>query len=463
VVGDLLRGGVRRVTEPHEELLSGWGRTAPTRAEVVTPAGIDDLRGALALPGARGVVARGLGRAYGDAAQNAGGRVLRTEAMAGVLDLDVAKGEVTVEAGLSLDALMRTLVPLGWFPKIVPGTAHVSVGGAIAADIHGKNHREGSFADHVVRFHLETPGLGTLTVDAEHEPDVFWATGGGMGLTGVVTEATLRLQPIETARMAVDVEKARDLDDLMRRMDEGDDRYQYVVAWIDCLARGRHLGRSVLTRGNHATAEQYRGARAFESPSLVAAPPLFPNGLLNPLTIRLFNEAWFRKARPGRVIERMGTFFFPLDLVRGWNRVYGPRGFVQYQFVVPYGAEDVIRRSLEHLSEARCASFLAVLKRFDRANAGHLSFPIPGWTLALDVPAGRAGLADLLDRLDDDVVAAGGRVYLAKDARVRPELIPIMYPRLDEWRDVRDALDPHGVLRSDLDRRLDLTGRNRVR
>jgi decaprenylphospho-beta-D-ribofuranose 2-oxidase len=304
-------------------------------------------------------------------------------------------------------------------------------------------------------------------VSRDENPDVFWTTAGGMGLTGVVTEVTMRLQPIETPRMVVDTERTRDIDDCMARMIEGDGAYQYSVAWIDCLARGADLGRAVLTRGNHATLDDARAhgtepARRYEPRTLLHAPPWAPNGLLNRVSLRAFNELWFR-AHPTRTsaLQQLGTFFFPLDGIDGWNRIYGSRGFVQYQFVVPNGAELVVRRVLERLSAAHCG-FLAVLKRFDHANPGPLTFAMPGWTLALDIPAGLRGLAGLLDGLDELVVEAGGRVYLTKDSRLRGELLPAMYPELDVWRAQQAALDPQGVLRSDLARRLRLTG-DRIR
>jgi decaprenylphospho-beta-D-ribofuranose 2-oxidase len=445
-------------------VLAGWGGTAPTAADVV-PLDAEAATACLTAPPSRGVLARGLGRGYGDAAQNSGGTVLDGTALISPISVDVDAAIARVGGGVSLDELMRRLVPLGLWVPVTPGTRFVTVGGALAADVHGKNHhRDGSIASHTRSLTLATP-TGTQRLTPDHE--LFWATAGGMGLTGVILEAELALPRIETSTLLVDTDRTADLDSVLALMEEGDDRYHFSVAWIDCLARGRHLGRSILTRGDFARESDLEPARrtdplGYRAAVRLHAPPVFPSGLVNPLTMRVFNEAWYRKGPTCRRAEpqTIPAFFHPLDGVGEWNRLYGRRGFLQYQFVVPFGEEPSLQSAVERLADAGAASALAVLKRFGPGDAGPLSFPAPGWTLALDLPVA-PGLAALLDGLDELVAAAGGRVYLAKDARLRPELLPVMYPRLPEWRDVRDRADPGGVLASDLDRRLNLTGRHR--
>jgi decaprenylphospho-beta-D-ribofuranose 2-oxidase len=348
------------------------------------------------------------------------------------------------------------------FVRVSPGTRYVSVGGAIAADIHGKNHHvDGAFCKHVDSLDLLTPTGDVLTV--AKDSDVFWATAGGMGLTGVVLRATLDLERVETAWMVVDTERASNLDDALARFVDRDDAYRFSVAWIDCLARGRNLGRSVLMRGNHAR----RADLPSSTPPLVSpprlklrTPPWVPGGLVNRWSITAFNEAYYRRAprdKRGR-LESLDRYLYPLDSISDWNRLYGRQGFLQYQFVVPIGEEDALRAILERVSSAGCPAFLAVLKRFG-AEQGLISFPMPGWTLALDVPAALPGLGPLLDALDLIVAESGGRVYLAKDSRLRPELLEQMYPKLDEWREIQARLDPEGRMQSDLARRLSLVRR----
>ncbi|MFZ9629764.1 MAG: FAD-binding protein [Ilumatobacteraceae bacterium] len=435
---------------------------APTHAALRTvdehamSATLDDV-------GPRGAIVRGLGRSYGDAAQNAGGTVLVLAADERRIELDPTAGTVTVAAGVSLDSLLRVLVPLGWFVPVTPGTRFVTVGGAIASDIHGKNHHvDGSFGCHVERMRVHQAD-GSV-VDVDPSMPLFWSVVGGMGLTGIIVEATIRLLRIESSRMAVDTSRIPDLDTLMDAMTEGDDRYRYSVAWIDLMARGRNLGRSVLTRGDHAVPAQLEGASrshpfAFDPRQVVSVPPVIPApGLLNRVSVAAFNEFWYRRAPRQRIgeVQSIAFFFHPLDLVGSWNRLYGARGMVQYQFVVPFGAEATVRTVVERLSDSGTTSFLAVLKRFGEGNPAPLSFPRAGWTLALDVPSASPSLGELLRGLDDLVLEAGGRHYLAKDSCTTRDAIAQGYPRLDEWRAVQRAVDPHGRWQSDLGRRLGL-------
>jgi decaprenylphospho-beta-D-ribofuranose 2-oxidase len=449
-------------------VLTGWGRTAASVSRVITPAGGADAVLAMEAPQTRGVIPRGLGRSYGDAAQNAGGTVISTAGLNRIIDLDRERGVARVEAGVSLDQLMRASVPWGWWPAVTPGTRSITVGGAVASDVHGKNHhRDGTFSAHVENLVLATPGRGVITAGPDREPDAFWATVGGMGLTGLILEATLKLVPIRSTCMRVDIEKVRDLDTLMARMAWADGDRRYTVAWIDPEARGRQLGRAVLETADHDDASSSGLSPAglrFSSRGLASVPRWMPGGMINRLTVPAFNRLWYQR-KPGRADGEptpLAAFFHPLDRVQNWNRVYGKRGFVQYQFVVPDSRSEVVGRALVSLAAGGIATALAVLKRFGPANPAPLSFPMAGWSLAVDIPVGSAGgrreaLAVRLDHLDEVVAAAGGRVYLTKDSRLRPDLLDVMYPRLGEWRGVRDGLDPEGFLNSDLSRRLGLT------
>jgi decaprenylphospho-beta-D-ribofuranose 2-oxidase len=444
--------------------LTGWGRIAPTVAEVAVPAHPAQVAGLLAAAPPRGVIARGLGRSYNNAAQNDGGLVIGTTALRNVLSLDPRTGLVTCEAGVSLEQLMVTALPAGWFVPVSPGTRQVTVGGAIAADVHGKNHHvAGSFARHVPWFDLLLPDGRQLRVTPQTHPEVFWATAGGMGLTGIILRAAVQLTKIPTARVRVDTVRTADIDETMAYLSATDDSYGYTVAWTDCLARGSDLGRSVITSGNFAALSDLpptdrRDPFAFRPGGRLAVPDVFGGGLMNRYTVGLANAAWYRKAPRRRTgeIQTIGAFFHPLDAISNWNRVYGSAGFRQYQYVVPFGAEATVRRSLEWISGMRAPSFVTVLKRFGPASPGLLSFPMPGWTLALDFPARTPGLARLLDLLDAEVLGARGRVYLAKDSRVRPDTFARMYPRLEEFRKLRAELDPTGIMASDLSRRLGL-------
>src|SRR5579859_77474 len=444
--------------------LAGWGRTDPTVAELAEPRSADEIAALVKSAPAAGVIARGLGRSYNNAAQNEGGLVLSTAGMTDVLSFDRASGVVTCEAGVSLEQLMVRLLPAGWFVPVSPGTRQVTVAGAIAADVHGKNHHSaGSFARHVLAFDLLTADGDVRTVTPDSDPRLFWGTAGGMGLTGIILRATVQLKSVETSRLTVDTVKTADIDETMAYLASTDEDYDYTVAWTDCLAARGSLGRSVITSGDFATMGEvrYRDRRApleFKPSSLIGAPPVFPSGLLNARTVGLLNEAWYRKAPRRRTgeIQTIGQFFHPLDGIANWNRVYGPAGFRQYQYVVPFGADDVVRRSLERISALRAPSFVTVLKRFGDGDPGMLSFPMPGWTLALDFPARTPWLSQLLGELDELVLEAGGRLYLAKDSRIPAGLVPRMYPRYEDFRALRAEVDPAGVFRSDLSTRLGL-------
>lgn len=417
--------------------------------------------------GSRGVIARGLGRSYGAAAQNAGGTVAEyvldsPEAATTTMSIDATTGLLQASAAVSLDDVLKFSVPRGWFVPVTPGTRFVTIGGAIASDIHGKNHHvDGSFGQHVRWMDVLLSSGETVRVSPETHADWFWATVGGMGLTGMVLRAAVQMLPVESSSVRVETERLSDFESVCAAMSsDSDDDWRYSVCWVDLLATGSSLGRGVLTRGEHALASEVSSsdALAYDPKVRVSAPPWVPNGMLNKWSIRAFNELWYRKAPSKRSvsIESIPTFFHPLDGVRRWNRLYGTQGFIQYQFIVPLHETPVLRRVIEEFSGAGVASFLAVLKRMGPQNPAPMSFPTEGWTLTLDMAAGAPGLPDLLARVDRMVLDAGGRHYLAKDSHVSPHTVRRGYPRLDEWRQTRSEMDPLGLWRSDLARRLGL-------
>jgi decaprenylphospho-beta-D-ribofuranose 2-oxidase len=443
-------------------LLSGWGRTGATAARVATPTHPDQVCELLVAAGkGRGAIARGLGRSYGDAAQCAGGTVIATDHLDAVGPVGEV-GRVTVGGGASLQQVMTETLPKGWWVPVTPGTRQVTVGGAVAADIHGKNHHvDGSFCQQVTSLTLATP-VGLRKVGPDRDPELFWATAGGMGLTGVVVEAELQLVPVETAWMTVDTEQLTGVEAAMATMAASDDSFRYSVAWVDA-SLGRRRGRTVLTRGDHAPRSALASPKqpflTLPGRSALRIPFAPPRNLVGAAAAFGLGELWFRRSSERRrELTPIGSYFHPLDQVATWNLLYGPSGLVQYQYVVGEAAAGVVPETLELLDRYRVPSTLAVLKRFGPSDPGPLSFPMAGWTLALDFPAGHPRLAPLLASLDEMVVEAGGRVYLAKDSRLPSALLKVMYPRHEKLAAARKAIDPDSVLASDLSRRLGLDG-----
>lgn len=437
-------------------LVSGWGRFPVVDSEVLRPRSFEGVGAAVA--DVTGSVARGNGRAYGDAAIGA----VRTIAMTGfdrVRSFDPAAGRIQLEAGVQLSDLIDTFGPRGFLPFVVPGTRFVSVGGAIAADVHGKNHHgEGGFGRYVDSILLRTGQGDVIEVSREKNSDAFFATVGGMGLTGIILEATMRLRPVETGWIRERVISASDLDAAMRAL-EASDSATYSVAWIDCVARGNELGRSLIYLGEHASADELaEGANRFpigKNPGL-AVPIDLPSMTLNRYTIRAFNELYYRmgaRRAGGDHVVSLYPYFFPLDSLSDWNRIYGRRGFLQHQCVIPEaGARAVLGDILDRVSKRGDASFLAVLKKLGHGD-GLLSFPLPGYTLALDFPV-KGDILNFLDEIDRLVVAAGGRLYLAKDARQSRATFEAGYPALPRFNAIRKSLDPAGNIRSKLSQRL---------
>lgn len=441
------------------KIISGWGRYPQQNCELERPERYADLR-----PTTDTLIARGQGRSYGDASLNENGRVILTERIDRMLTLDVNLGILRAEAGVTLAEILPVIVKQGWFLPVTPGTKFVSLGGCIASDVHGKNHHhDGGFGDHVLGIELILADGSQKTCSATENADLFWATVGGMGLTGIISEVTLKLIPIQSVKMMVRQQPAKNLAHLFQLLQDPALDDQYSVAWIDCLASGDELGRGIAMFGHHATSNEDTSAHPLSSkPKRTRSLPFnFPAWVLNPLSISLFNKWYYNREAKKKTpfLSDYDSYFYPLDAIGHWNRMYGKRGFVQYQCVIPNkSALEGITALLKELSASRRSSFLAVLKRFGAEGKGMLSFPIPGYTLALDLPMRDKGLLSLLDKLDHIVLQHGGRVYLAKDARLAAESFKTMYPRYTEWLKIKNAIDPSNRFSSSLSRRLAIAG-----
>jgi decaprenylphospho-beta-D-ribofuranose 2-oxidase len=384
-----------------------------------------------------------------------------------IRSIDRERMLITAQAGATIAQLLAALAPHGLTLPVVPGTMHVTLGGAIASDIHGKNHhRDGGLARYVKALSLCTPAHGCSALTPESDAELFYATIGGMGLTGVVTEATLTVEELTSPWLAVDLERTDGLEQTLALMSEADD-YRYSVAWLDLLARGARLGRAIVTRAEHVTDGVRRGQRDLPAASqsdasgllgarALEVPRRFPAALVRETGVRAFNALrWHAGSRRGRARRRgRAAYLFPLDRLGEWHRLYGTGGLLQYQFVVPEREQDVLVRSVELMRARRLPVYLAVFKRLGPAFGGPLSFPLAGWTLAADLPAVADGVRATLDELDELLAGCGGRVYLTKDARLRGDLLEAMYPQVERFRAQCRRVDPDGVLGSDLSRRL---------
>jgi decaprenylphospho-beta-D-ribofuranose 2-oxidase len=440
------------------EVLSGWGRFPREPCHVFRPERRDELAAVLTGGAQPSYVARGLGRSYGDAALNRDAGVISGVRLNRMIAFDEATGVLECEAGTSLDDIVRVALTRGFFLPVTPGTRFVTVGGAIAANVHGKNHpRAGAFGSCVESLTLMLPSGEVRGCSPTTEPEVFRATLGGMGLTGVVVSARIRLRRVESAWMSVRSRRAGSLQEVMALL--GDDAPEHALAWLDGVAGGVRRGRGVVATGDHARSAELGGRKPFPNDFGNPWPAPFPPmaGRLGRRGVGAFNAAVFGLPRGDAArLQPALRFFYPLDSLRGWNRLYGGRGMVQYQCALPTGAAaGGIHALLDEVDAAGMAPVLSVLKRLGPAREGLLSFPLEGFTLAIDL-AVRPGVPALLNRLDRRVLEAGGRVYLAKDAVMDAATFRAMYPDADAFQAVRRQLDPEGRISSSLARRIGL-------
>ena len=405
------------------------------------------------------MIARGLGRCYGDSALSS--TIISTEKYRRILAFNPGTGEITCESGVSLEELLEVFVPRGWFLPVTPGTKFITVGGAIASDVHGKNHHvAGSISNHIISMDVMLGDGKVETCSKNKNPDLFWCTCGGMGLSGIILRATFKMVRIGTSYIMQETVKAKNIDEIMDIFEESE-RYTYSVAWIDCLAKGENIGRSIMMRGEFAKKDDLAGKSKYSEPLIVpkklklTVPFNFPGFVLNPYTVKGFNYLYYNKAPKGvaQSIVDYDTFFYPLDSINNWNRIYGKRGFTQYQFVIPKeGSIEGLKTILTKIADSGQGSFLAVLKLFGKQN-DLISFPRKGYTLALDF-AITPTLFDLLDELDKIVLDYSGRLYLTKDVRMSARMFQEGYQNAEKFIQKKKKFDRNNKFQSLQSKRL---------
>jgi len=433
--------------------LSGWGRIAPANCELWQPSSQPDVIDAIASVGDHGVIGRGCGRSYGDVSINSGGRVIDMTALNTIERYDAGTGIIVCEAGVTMRQLVTNYLPDGIVPPICPGTGYVTVAGAVAHDVHGKNHdKHGSFGDHVQWIDLLLPGGEVRRISMEQHPELFRATIGGAGLTGVIMRVAFRMLDIGSNAVKVREQRIDGLDQFMDALRIADKQCTYSVGWVDALAGGARLGRGILI-----TAEPAEAFRRVRKRISIDVPFDLPGWTLNRLSVRLFNTFYFRRiGRERTQYVDFERFVFPLDALLHWNRLYGSRGVYQFQCVIPHDHAVAAMRELLRLSSSSgAASPLAVMKTLSGNGRGYISFPKPGFTLALDFPRTRRS-TELIARLHEITLRNDGRVYLAKDLCLQPAQFRRMYPDAARFEQVLREVDPDRVMQSDMSRRLDL-------
>ncbi len=443
-----------------EKKIAGWGNYPRINSRIYHPRTEMDIRSAISQGK---LIPRGMGRSYGDQAIGGENLTLDCTALNHFLDFDANTGILTCEAGVSQESIIKTFAPRGWFPMITPGTKYITIGGSIANDIHGKAHHvDGSFANCVEEFTILLADGTVRRASREENSDLFWANFGGLGLLGVILTAKIRLRRIETTYFKQKAIKVNHLDDLLDAIDTYDQAYNYSVAWVDSLAKGKNLGKGVLTLGNQATLEDLpaklrKNPLKVSPPSKLSLPVYLPDFALNTASVFLLNRMLNLVQSNAGEFAHYEKFFYPLDAILNWNRGYGKKGFIQYQFVIPFeNGRQNIRTILEKIAGSGCSPFLNVLKKFGKGQENTLlSFPFEGYTFAIDFPV-TSKLPEFVAELDQMVMAFSGRLYLGKDAMLDKETFRAMYPQYKEWMAVKAKYDPENKFSSRISRRLGL-------